>query len=131
MQSRRCLFFSQSLQVEEEVAARVHVKPMKVKSQGVLERINGLIIDMSGMMLESAAMELLSGRTFYWWESRKVGSANSAWQPFSMTTKKKIGNDPTTTSQHSLFAFCFCFPFVLSEEKIVEHCRQGRRNTRR
>ena len=57
MQSRRCLFFSQSLQVEEEVAARVLVKPMKVKSQGVLERINGLIIDMSGMMLESAAME--------------------------------------------------------------------------
>ena len=79
-----------SLQVEEEVAARLHVKPMKVKMQGVLERMNGLIIDMSGKMLESAAMELLSEGTLYSWESRKVGSADSAWQPFSMTKKKKM-----------------------------------------
>ena len=58
-----------SVQVEEEVVARLDVKPMKVKMQGVLERMNGLIIDMSGKMLESAAMELLSEGTLYSWES--------------------------------------------------------------
>ena len=76
-----------SLQVEEEVAARLHVKPMKEKMQCVLARMNGEILDMSGKMLESAAMELLSEGTSYSWEACEVGAA--VWESFSMTKKTK------------------------------------------
>jgi hypothetical protein len=56
-----------SLLVEEAVASRLHIKPLREKMQVVLDRLNGEKLDISGKVLESVAMELLSkGRDYAW-----------------------------------------------------------------
>jgi hypothetical protein len=76
-----------SLQVEEAVANELRTKPLKEKMQAILIRLDGEALDISGKMLESVALELLSQGSDYRWVSRQVGTTD--WVSFK-TTKREI-----------------------------------------
>jgi hypothetical protein len=76
-----------SLKVEEEVAKMLAIKPVEDKMIAVLGRLNGVATDVSGKMLESVAMELLSKGSVYAWDSRQVETPD--WDQFPFATRQR------------------------------------------
>ena len=74
-----------SLAVEDAVMNKLRVLSTVEKMQGVLHRLDRELIDLSGKMLENAAMELLSRGTAHEWQSCEVGG--SSWVQFKITKK--------------------------------------------
>ena len=77
-----------STRVEEEVEARLRCRSVTEKMDGVLKRIEGEMIDISGKKLEAVAMELLSLGTELSWSICEVGTRNASWKEFAMTKRK-------------------------------------------
>ena len=74
-----------SLAVEDEVLNKLRVRTADEHVKGVLRRLNGEMIDLSGKMLENAAMELFSCGTTYKWQTCAVGEGS--WRGFRFAQK--------------------------------------------
>ena len=74
-----------SVKVEDAVLTKLQLLRAEEYVDRVLNRLDGEIIDVSGKMLENAAMELLSCGAKYEWKSCAVGE--ESWVTFSVQQK--------------------------------------------
>ena len=77
-----------SMEVEDAVLNQLWQRKPKENVNGVLRRLHGEIIDLSGKMLKSAAMQLLSCGTTYKWQACAVGE--DSWVKLTGVVKRKI-----------------------------------------
>ena len=77
-----------SVKVEDAVLTKLQVLTAEEYVEGVLNRLDGEIIDLSGKMLENAAMELLSCGAKYEWQACAVGK--KSWVAFSVQQRTII-----------------------------------------